>query len=132
MAYQKIRILLADDHPLIRQGLASFIKAEEDMEIVGEAFDGQDAFEKTKMLQPDIVIMDVSMPLLDGIEATRIICSNFPQIRVIGLSMCFHDHEGGKMRAAGAVDYLCKSGPTEAITAAIRRVAEPLMSEAVI
>jgi len=132
MACQKIRILLADDHPLIRQGLASFIKAEEDMEIVGEATDGRDAFEKTKLLQPDIVIMDVGMPQLDGIEATRIICSHFPQIQVIGLSMCSQDHEGGKMRAAGAVDYLCKAGPSEAITAAIRRVAAHQMSEAVI
>ena len=61
------------------------------MEIVGEASDGRDAFEKAEMLQPDIVIMDVSMPLLDGIEATRIICSHFPQIQVIGLSMCSQD-----------------------------------------
>ena len=117
---RKIRVILADDHAVVRQGIANLISDEPDIEVVGQAADGQEAVELAARLLPDVILMDVSMPRLNGVEATRVIRNEFAEIRIIGLSM-FEDIERAQaMRDAGAVDYLAKSGPAEVLINAIR------------
>jgi DNA-binding NarL/FixJ family response regulator len=118
---RRIRILLADDHMIVRQGMAQLLRAEADMEVVGEAPDGGAAVALARQLLPDVVIMDVSMPVLGGVEATRIIRRELPQVRVIGLSMFEEAERGTAILAAGASQYVSKSGPSNVLIAAIRR-----------
>jgi signal transduction histidine kinase len=117
----KIRVMLVDDHAILREGLASLLQRYSDIEVVGEAEDGQMAVELAHALRPDVVVMDLSMPRLNGIEATRKIVSELPRIRVVGLSM--HDEEYGlsAMRRAGAVECVIKAGPPDDLVTAIRR-----------
>jgi len=117
---RKIRVLIADDHAIVRQGLGSLLRGVPDIEIVGEAVDGQEAVEMARNLRPDVVIMDVSMPRLNGCEATRIISSELPGSRIVGLSMHLEPEIGHAMLKAGASAYLTKGGPTDALIAAIR------------
>ncbi|HSB78836.1 MAG TPA: PAS domain S-box protein, partial [Candidatus Methylomirabilis sp.] len=119
-ALKKVRVLLADDHTMVRQALARMLSQEPDIEVVGEASDGKLAVEFTRQLRPDVVAMDVNMPVMDGIQATRAIHAEFPDMRVIGLSMLEEGEERSAMWEAGAVAHLSKSGPSEALTAAIR------------
>lgn len=120
---EKIRVLLADNHLMFRQGLAGLLSESRDMEIVGQAADGQEAVELTERLNPDVVLMDVNMPHLDGVAATRIIHATHPHICIIGLSG-FDDPEfADRMTAAGAVTYLSKNDSPSAILAAIRSCA---------
>ena len=117
---RKIRVLLVDDHAVLRAGMASLLNEEPDIEVVGEAWDGQMAVELAVELQPDVILMDVTMPRLNGIEATRRIVARLPQTWIIGLSM--HDQESMAlaMRTAGAKAYLSKDGRCETLIAAIR------------
>jgi DNA-binding NarL/FixJ family response regulator len=117
---RKIRVLLADDHMIVRQGLAQLLRAEADIEVVGEAADGRAAVTLAHQLLPDVVIMDVSMPVLGGVEATRLIHAELPQVRVIGLSMFQEAERASAILEAGAVQYLSKSGPSDLLIAAIR------------
>jgi DNA-binding NarL/FixJ family response regulator len=117
---KKIRVILVDDHMVMRQGLAGLLRAEPDIEIIGEASDGQSAIELIQELRPDVVIMDISMPGMDGIQATRIIHKELPEIRIIGLSMFQEGEQQAAMREAGAVTYLTKTGPAEALIETIR------------
>ena len=117
----KIRLLLVDDHMIIRKGLAGLLSQEPDLEIVAEASDGEQAVELARQLRPDAVIMDVVMPRMNGIEATRIITSELPETRVIGLSMYVEADRAEAMREAGAIDYLTKGGHLDELVAAIRR-----------
>jgi CheY-like chemotaxis protein len=117
---RNIRVLLADDHTVMREGLAGLLGREPDIEIVGQAPDGKVAVEMAAELLPDVILMDMSMPELDGLEATRAIHNDYPGIRVIGLSMFDDDEHACAMREAGAVNYLTKSGPPERLVAAIR------------
>ncbi|MEJ2718968.1 MAG: response regulator, partial [Deltaproteobacteria bacterium] len=121
----RIRVLLVDDHVVVRQGLSHLLSEEPDIEVVGEASDGQTSLEMVRQLHPDVVTMDVSMPGMDGIEATKRIHAEFPDVKVIGLSMFEEPQRGQAMLAAGAVKYLSKSGPSEALVAAIRACAGP-------
>ena len=119
-----IRILVVDDHQLVRQGLIRLLTAEPDLEIVGEAANGQTAVELTQQLGPDVVLMDVSMPVMNGVEATRLIRARYPTVRVIGLSMFEEAEQGQAMRTAGAAAYVSKSRAPEALVAAIRACVE--------
>jgi len=116
---EKLRILLADNHSSVRVNLAAALKLDPGLDVVGEASDGRMAVELTRRLLPDIVIMDIKMPALNGIEATRLIVSDHPGIIVIGLS--FHsDHSlGVEMRKAGASACIGKGEPIQVLMAAI-------------
>jgi len=120
----KLRVLIADDHKVIRNGLKRVINAEPDMEVVGEADDGQEAWQKTSELQPDVVIMDISMPKLDGIKATEKLKRECPQVKVLALSA--YDNNGyiNRLFQAGASGYLLKLAAAEELISAIHVVAE--------
>jgi CheY-like chemotaxis protein len=120
---RRIRVLLADDHRILREGLAGVLGLQPDLEVVGEAADGSTAVQLAHRLHPDVVVMDVSMPRLDGVEATRQIRRELPRLRVVGLSMHEDPVHAKAMRAAGATAYLCKTGPTAFLLDAIRRCA---------
>lgn len=126
-----IRILVVDDHVIMRQGLAHLLKAQPDMDVVGEASDGQSAIKMARQLLPDVIVMDMSMPIMSGPEATRIIRSEMPDVQVIGLSMFEEEEKAETMRRAGAVRYLAKSGPSNVLIAAIRETARSARRRAV-
>ncbi|MEN6549664.1 MAG: response regulator transcription factor [Armatimonadia bacterium] len=117
-----IRIVVADDHQIIRQGLRMLFDSEADMELVGEAENGEQAVQLAAELSPDIVVMDIGMPVMDGFAATRQLQAEQPDIKVVALSM--HDDraflEG--MKAAGAEGYVLKDAAFEDLTAAIRKI----------
>ncbi len=119
----KIRILLADDHNIVRQGLKSLIKSEQRMEVIGEADNGRKTINLAKKLQPDLIIMDVSMPDLNGIEATRQIVHNNPNIKVLGLSMHSDRRFVAGLLDAGAVGYMLKDAAFDELAHAILAVA---------
>ena len=112
-------MLLADDHAVTRQGIRQLLGLEPDIQVVGEAADGEAAVEMAGRLLPDVILMDSSMPKLDGVEATRVIRRNHPDIRVIGLSMFEEAERAQAMREAGAADYLSKSGRSADLIAAV-------------
>lgn len=115
-----IRVVVADDHKIVREGLVLTLESFSDVELVGEAANGQEALELTRKAHPAVVVMDVSMPVLDGIEATRQLRQEHPEVKVIGLSM--HDSEEIRhaLLNAGACAYLTKSGAAEELIEAIR------------
>lgn len=117
---KRIRVLLADDHKIMREGLASLLRSRREIEVVGEACDGQAAIELARQAHPDVVLMDVTMPGLSGIEATRLITAEWPYVRVIGLSMHVEPDMAAAMRTAGAVSYLSKSCDPDTVVATIR------------
>ena len=118
----KIRILLADDHTVIRLGLKLLLERQADFVVVGEAEDGRKAIQLAESLQPDVIVMDVAMPNLNGIEATRQITTALPKVAVVVLSM--HSDESYVMRAlkAGAKGYLLKDSAEADLIQAIRTV----------
>lgn len=117
---KKIRVLIVDDHHIVREGLAGLLRLERDLDIIGEASDGVMAVKLAGELSPDVIVMDVSMPLMNGIEATREIHRALPDIRIIGLSMHEKEDMAAAMRDAGAAAYLSKDGPSTDLVAAIR------------
>lgn len=117
-----IRVFLADDHRIFRQGLRGLIAEESDMTIVGEAEDGRDAIAQIAKLRPEVVIMDIGMPALNGIEATRQLKRDLPKTRVIALSMHTDEKYVSEMLRAGAVGYLCKKCEADELIQAIRTV----------
>jgi two-component system, NarL family, response regulator NreC len=120
-----IRIIVADDHALIRETLSRFLQQQDDMEIVGQASDGESVMEQTMQLQPDVVLMDVSMPpVLSGLEATRWIHTTWPNVKVIALSMHADRQYVAEMLKAGAQGYVLKDTHFEELLTAIRAVAE--------
>jgi DNA-binding NarL/FixJ family response regulator len=117
-----IRIILADDHAIVRSGLARLLQQHEGMEIVGQADNGISAVALVKQLSPDVVVMDIGMPDLNGIEATRQIVKESPRIKVIGLSMHSSKKYIREMFKAGASGYLLKNCSFEELTEAINVV----------
>lgn len=109
MTDRTITVFLADDHTIVRQGLAKLLEGEPNLKVVGEAENGREAVKKVTSLKPDIVIMDISMPLLNGIEATRQIKKISPQTKVIILSMHSHDRYISELFSYGASGYLLKN-----------------------
>ncbi len=117
-----IRILLADDHQMVREGLRSLLEKEDDIEVVGEAEEGRKAVELVREMQPDVVVMDITMPKLNGVEATRQIVSEFPQTKIIALSMHFSKIFVVNMLKAGALGYILKGDPSEELVEGVRTV----------
>ena len=119
----KIRILLADDHPLVRSGLVKLLEPYKEFVVVGEASDGEEAVAMTKKLEPDVVVIDLSMPKLSGVEATKIIEKNNPTSKVLVLTM--HDSEEYvyQILKSGAGGYVLKNSSRDELAAAIRAVA---------
>jgi signal transduction histidine kinase/ActR/RegA family two-component response regulator len=122
-----IRVLLVDDHAMMREGLRSVLESYADVEVVGEARDGEEAVACVERLQPTIIIMDINMPKMNGIEATAMISTRWPNIRVIGLSVNPSGHNAEAMVAAGAAMLLTKEGAVEELYRAIQRTILPLV-----
>jgi DNA-binding NarL/FixJ family response regulator len=118
----KIRIVLADDHGVVRQGFRRILDAQPDMEIVGEASNGKEALELAAKFTPDVVVMDVAMPELNGIEATRRMAEAAPRTRVLALSMHKDSVYVREILRAGARGYLLKDAVDEDLIAAVRAV----------
>jgi DNA-binding NarL/FixJ family response regulator len=119
----KIRVLLVDDHTLVRQGLRQLLELEQDIEVVGEAADGAEVNAKVAETQPDVILMDINMPIVDGVAATRQVLREFPNVGIIVLSMYRQDQYVFEAVRAGARGYLLKSARSAEVTAAIRAVA---------
>lgn len=117
-----IRVLIADDHGIVREGLHSLIGKQSDMEIVGEADDGRKAVELVHQLEPDVVVMDISMPNLNGVDATSQIVREHPKVKVIALSMHSSSMFVADMIKAGASGYILKDCLFDELAAAIRTV----------
>jgi DNA-binding NarL/FixJ family response regulator len=117
-----IRLLLVDDQNLICQGLKAMLSLEADLEVVGIANNGEVAIEQVAALQPDVVLMDVRMPIMDGREATRMITQQYPQVKVLVLSTFDDDQYIADAMRAGAKGYLLKDMPSEELAQAIRFV----------
>ena len=134
----KIRILLADDHSVVRQGFRLILEAQPDMEVVGEASNGREAIQQAEKLRPDVVVMDVALPELNGIEATRRINQALPRTRVLALSMHKDSVYVREILRAGARGYLLKDAIDSDLVDAVRHVARgegyisPAVSEAVL
>ena len=116
-----IRVMLVDDHAVMRKGLSSLLSRNNDIDIVAEAADGAEAVEASQRINPDVILMDISMPVMDGIEATRRIILKQPHIRIIALSVHAAEDQAHKMQSAGAVAYLSKTGNPDQIVSAIRQ-----------
>ncbi|MEN6336328.1 MAG: response regulator [Phycisphaerales bacterium] len=124
----RLRVLLADDHEIMRQGLVALFAEQRDIEVVGEASNGRDAVDQAYRLQPDVVVMDVAMPLMSGDEAATQIKRHLPETRIVALSM-FHENDvAERMRRAGAEAYVLKTAPSETLLTAIR--GEPARTKA--
>lgn len=135
---RKTRILLADDHSVVRSGFRALLSAQPDLEVVGEASDGRDAVEQTVLLKPDVVVMDVTMPNLNGIEATRRMAQEAPRVRVLALSMHKDAVYVREILRAGARGYLLKDSSEQDLINAVRALAKgegfisPAVSDAVL
>jgi len=135
---KRIRILLADDHAVVRQGFKMILSAQPDMEIVGEAGNGHEAVALAENLKPDVVVMDVAMPELNGIEATRRLAESVPHARVVALSMHKDSVYVREILRAGARGYLLKDSVAGDLVSAVRAVAQgegylsPAVSDAVL
>lgn len=119
----KVRVLLADDHAIIRDGLKLLVDAQPDMTVVGEADDGRSAVAQAQVLRPDIVVMDISMPQLNGIDATTQLTASLPAVNVLGLSVHAEITYVRRLFAAGAKGYILKRSAGEVLIHAVRAVA---------
>jgi DNA-binding NarL/FixJ family response regulator len=121
----KTRVLIVDDHRAYRDGLKALIDRQRDMEVVGVAEDGEKAVALTRELLPDVILMDVKMPVMDGAEATGRILAEMPDMKILALSIYADDGFMASMMRAGALGYILKGCDSEELSGAIRRVAGP-------
>ncbi|NJO42633.1 MAG: response regulator transcription factor [Cyanobacteria bacterium CRU_2_1] len=117
-----IRLLLVDDQIIIRQGLKSLLDAKPDLEVIGDAEDGQKALELVATLRPDVVLMDVRMPVMDGVTATQLICQQFPETKVVVLTTFDDEEYVSQAMRFGARGYLLKDTHSEELAQAIRSI----------
>jgi DNA-binding NarL/FixJ family response regulator len=124
MLMKRIAVLLVDDHTVVRQGLRALLESEADLKVVGEAQNGREAVRLVKEMLPDVVVMDVAMPVLNGIEATRQIAKATPSTKVLGLSSYGDDEYMTQLMQAGASGFLIKQTAADDLLRAIRQVKE--------
>lgn len=117
---EKIKVLLADDHTVVRQGLKALLEAEPDIAVVGEASNGREAVQMTRKLLPDVVVMDIAMPSLNGLEATRQIAKEVPSAKLLVLSSYNDDEYVHQVTGAGATGYLLKQTAATDLIKAVR------------
>ncbi|MGB9375004.1 MAG: response regulator transcription factor [Jiangellales bacterium] len=115
-----VRVLLADDHPVVRAGVAGMLDIEPDIEVVGEATNGAEALARARVLRPDVVLMDLRMPEMDGVAATTAICAELPDVHVLVLTTYDTDRDIVRAVAAGATGYLLKDAPLADLADAVR------------
>jgi DNA-binding NarL/FixJ family response regulator len=115
------RLLVADDHDLVRESTRLMLVGERDLEVVGEAVNGQHALELCRQLRPDLVLMDVRMPVMDGLTATRAIKEELPAIRVLVVTAYESEDYLREAASAGAADYILKDAPREQLLEAVRK-----------
>lgn len=125
---EKIRILLVDDHAVVRSGLSAFLSVNPDLELVGEAENGEQAVVRAGLLQPDVVLMDLMMPVMDGVAATAAIKKKHPHIQIIALTSFQEDELVQNALRAGAVGYLMKNVTARELGAAIRAAKDGKMT----
>ena len=119
---EKIRVLIVDDHTIVRTGLRLLLEAEQDIFVVGEALNGLDALKLVEIYHPDVVMMDITMPVMDGLEATRQIKASWPEIKVLVLTMHRSDEYFFEMLKAGSSGYILKGAETSDLIHAVRVV----------
>jgi NarL family two-component system response regulator LiaR len=117
---QTIRVMLVDDHNVVRSGLATFLRAYEDLQLVGEARNGLEAVNLCREKKPDVVLMDLMMPEMDGIAATRAILDDYPDVKIIAMTSFEEEELVHGVLAAGAISYLLKNVTSDELAAAIR------------
>jgi NarL family two-component system response regulator LiaR len=117
---QTIRVMLVDDHNVVRSGLATFLRAYDDLELVGEASNGAEAVDLCHGNKPDVILMDLMMPEMDGIAATRAILTEYPDVKVIAMTSFEEEELVQGVLAAGAISYLLKNVTSDELAAAIR------------
>jgi NarL family two-component system response regulator LiaR len=117
---QTIRVMLVDDHNVVRSGLATFLRAYDDLELVGEAKNGSEAVNLCRVKQPDVILMDLMMPEMDGIAATRAILSEYPEVKIIAMTSFDEEELVHGVLAAGAISYLLKNVTSDELAKAIR------------
>ena len=122
MVTNQISVLIVDDHTIVRSGVRMLLEAEPDIEVVGEALNGVEALELAKLLQPNVILMDITMPEMDGLEATKQIKIRFPQINILVLTMHRSDEYFFEMLKAGASGYILKGAKTSELINAVRIV----------
>ncbi|GGR15978.1 response regulator [Deinococcus ruber] len=120
---QAVRVLIVDDHAVVRQGLRMFLALDEGIQIVGEAENGAQAVQRVADLRPDVVVMDIMMPVMDGVAATREIRSRFPEVEVLALTSALEEHKVAGAIEAGATGYLLKDASVESLNEAIHAAA---------
>jgi DNA-binding NarL/FixJ family response regulator len=121
--FMKTRVLIVDDHAVFRNGLKAMINIQSDMEVVGEAENGKTAVALTRELLPDVILMDVKMPVMDGTEATSRILAENPRMKILALSIYANDEFMASMMRAGALGYILKGCDSEELYGAIRKEA---------
>ena len=124
----KIRVMLVDDHAVVRSGLSAFLSVHPDLELVGEAENGQQAVARAGLLQPDVILMDIMMPVMDGVAATQAIKRQHPGIQIVALTSFQEDELVQNALRAGAVGYLMKNVTARELAAAIRSAKEGKMT----
>ena len=120
---EKIRVMLVDDHDVVRTGLKALLSVEEDMDVIAEATNGAEAIDKIPEVNPDVIVMDITMPTMDGMEATRQISKKFPDSKVLSLTVHEDKQYFFEMLSAGAKGYITKQAASEELVSAIRSVA---------